>query len=54
MIAILEREWKEGIYGKSVAKKAEALFDNPPISVTACYLNPSKYMLKFNKPKQRR
>jgi hypothetical protein len=50
---VIEREWKEGKYGKSVVKKADELFNNTPVSVTDCLLSSSKYMFKFHKAKRR-
>ena len=48
-IAILEKDWKNGRYGKKVEKEARELFENKPIAVTECLLSSSKYLFKFKK-----
>jgi len=46
---MLEKEWKDGAYGKKVEKAAAELFNNPPVAITACYLTPDKYLHKYKK-----
>jgi hypothetical protein len=48
-IALIEKRWKEGEYGRNLVKESETLLSNPPLQISAILISSTKFKHRYRK-----